>query len=356
MPASFPEYRSRSVEEIVLQDLKQLQDQNGQIINNIVDILREKNELLQDMTFREANRGLDRYWTNVTTSYPKAWWARYNRGIPASKATYASLEETCGTLMSRSEVDARMADEQDSSRAFRFMQDQAHITSLTDQMTEYLFYGEKSTTPEAFDGFSARYNTLNSNETVAKNVIDCGGTGPNLTSVWCICWGDGVFGFHPKHVPLGIRRRDCGRVWMLDDQGNPMDKYVTEFTWSLGLMIPDWRCVVRLCNIDVNDLHNGVGIGDPNIKTANNQNLLLRMQQAIGLIEGVRTSNSRVAFYMNATTKNGLNILSARTNSNVVRVQPSLKDYGDHTGWDSFGGIPLRCVDALKDHEDQVTA
>ena len=65
MPASFPEYRSRSVEEIVLQDLKQLQDQNGQIINNIVDILREKNELLQDMTFREANRGLDRYWTNV---------------------------------------------------------------------------------------------------------------------------------------------------------------------------------------------------------------------------------------------------------------------------------------------------
>lgn len=356
MPASFPEYRSRSVEEIVLQDLKQLQDQNGQIINNIVDILREKNELLQDMTFREANRGLDRYWTNVTTSYPKAWWARYNRGIPASKATYASLEETCGTLMSRSEVDARMADEQDSSRAFRFMQDQAHITSLTDQMTEYLFYGEKSTTPEAFDGFSARYNTLNSNETVAKNVIDCGGTGPNLTSVWCICWGDGVFGFHPKHVPLGIQHRDGGRVFLPDSEGRPLEKYITTFTWSLGLVITDWRCVVRLCNIDVDALQKGVGIGDPDVKKANNMNLLLRMQQAIGLIDNVRTARTHVAFYMNSDVKNGLNILSARTNSNVVRVQPSFKDYGDHTGWDSFGGIPLRRVDKLSSQENKVTA
>lgn len=359
MPANFPEIRSRTVEEIVLQDLRQMQDQNGQIITDIVNILREKNQLLQDMTFRTANRGNDRYWINVTTSLPKAWWRRYNRGVPPSKGTYASIEETCGTLMSASEIDALMAEEQDSGRAFRYMQDEAHIQSLNESMTEYLFYGDKAINPEGFDGFNARYNTLNTAETVSKNVIDCGGKqGKNLTSVWLICWGDGVFGFHPKHTPLGITRRDEGKIWTVDDNGYRISKYLTTFMWSLGLVIADWRCVVRLCNIDVDELVQATagGIGDPEVRNTGALNLLMQMQRALGLVENVRNANTRAAFYMNSDVKNGLNMLSARTNSNVVRVQNSFNDYGDRNSWSSFGGVPLRCVDRLSSQEDQVTA
>ena len=358
MPTNFPEYRARTVEEIVLQDLRQMQDQDGRIITDIVNILREKNQLLQDMTFRTANRGNDRYWINVTTSLPQAWWRRYNRGVPPSKGTFASIEETCGTLMSASEIDALMAEEQDSGRAFRYMQDQQHIQALNESMTEYLFYGEKAINPEGFDGFNARYNTLNTAETVSKNVIDCGGTGTNLTSVWLICWGDGVFGFHPKHVPLGITRRDEGRIWTTDESGFSISKYLTTFMWSLGLVIADWRCVVRLCNIDLDDLMTGKAnsIGDPEVRNTGAMNLLMRMQQALGLVENVRTANTHAAFYMNSDVKNGLNMLSARTNSNVIRVQNSFNDYGDRTSWSSFGGVPLRCVDRLRSQEDRVTA
>lgn len=356
MPATFPTYKPRSIQEIVLQDLKEMQDEKGKIITDIVDILAEKNELLQDMRFRAANKGTDRYWTNVTTSFPKSWWMRYNRGIPASKATYASIEETCGVLGARSEIDARMAEEQDNGRAFRLMQDRAHIQQMSQDMTEYLFYGQKSITPEGFDGFMPRYNTLNTAEVTSKNVIDCGGTGNHLASIWLICWGDGVFGFHPNNIPAGITVKDYGAVPMQDPDGNTIFKYLTEFRWGMGLVITDWRCVVRLCNIDVDNLMSGIGIGDPDVQKAGNMNLLIRLQQAVGLINGVRSAGDRLGFYMNADVLNGLNILSARTNSNVVRVQQSFNDYGNSNDMGSFAGIPLRRVDRLKSTEDKVVA
>lgn len=359
MPTNFPEYRSRTVEEIVLQDLRQMQDQNGQIITDVINVLREKNEILQDMTFRTANWHNDSYRMNITTSLPRAWWKRYNRGVPPSKATFAQLEETCGKLMSRSEIDAEMAEEQDSGRAYRYMQDKYHIEALTESMSEYLFYGEKAINPEGFDGFNTRYNTLNPAEMVSKNVIDCGGKqGKNLTSIWLICWGDGVFGFHPKHTPLGITQKDEGRVHTVDENGYSIFKYMTSFSWALGLVIADWRCVVRLCNIDLDELRDGAAgsIGDPNVQATGSRNLLLLLNQALGLIGRQRTGNTHTAFYMNNDVLNLLNNLSARTNSNVVRVQNSLNDYGDHRNWGTFGGVPLRCVDRLRSQEDQVTA
>ena len=85
-------------------------------------------------------------------------------------------------------------------------------------------------------------------------------------------------------------------------------------------------------------------------------NLLIRLQQAVGLINGVRSAGDRLGFYMNADVLNGLNILSARTNSNVVRVQQSFNDYGNSNDMGSFAGIPLRRVDRLKSTEDKVVA
>ena len=357
MAAEFPKYRVRSLQDIQLQDLKNMQDDKGNIITNIIDVLKEENEILQDIRFQTANKGTDRYWATSVISYPKSWWSRYNRGVPTSKGSYASIEETCGRLETASAIDARMADEQDNARAFRYMQDKLHLAALNRDMAEYLFYGDKSVAPEGFDGFASRYNTLNVNETVSKNVIDCGGKGKNLSSIYLINLSDGCFAFTPKGVPAGIQYRDGGRTTFFDENNYPFEKYVSYYSWSLGLCIPDWRSVVRLCNIDVDQLMNGEGIGNPDMMGAG-QNLLLLMQRAIGLVSGARSlnNNSRIAFYMNNDVLSGLNGLSLRANSRNIRIQDGMDQYGTPANWGSFNGIPLRRVDRIKSVEEKVKA
>ena len=68
MAAEFPKYRVRSLQDIQLQDLKNMQDDKGNIITNIIDVLKEENEILQDIRFQTANKGTDRYWATSVLS------------------------------------------------------------------------------------------------------------------------------------------------------------------------------------------------------------------------------------------------------------------------------------------------
>ena len=64
-------------------------------------------------------------------------------------------------------------------------------------MAETIFYGDTRINPQRFTGLSARYNDKSAKN--AKNIVDAGGTGSNLTSVWLVVWGAIPFmEFSPK--------------------------------------------------------------------------------------------------------------------------------------------------------------
>ena len=124
-------------------------------------------------------------------------------------------------------------------------------------MAKTLFYGNTFTNPEQFMGLAPRYNTVvAATNGDAVNVIDMGGTASTNTSMWVVTWGPQYcFGMFPKGSVAGLQHRDLGdMVPAYDSNNNQYRAYRTHFKWDCGLVVKDWRYVVRIANIDVTTL------------------------------------------------------------------------------------------------------
>lgn len=322
-------------------------------IADIAEVLTESNEILQDIPYVEGNLPTGHRVT-IRTGLPKAYWKRMNQGVPSSTSDVAQIEETCGICQARSIVDKMVADLNGNSAAYRASEDRAFIESLNEMMVDALFYGDSRKTGDGFIGLSPRYNTTDVKKAqCAKNVIDCGGTGDHLTSVWLIGWGENsIFGFYPKGTPVGLQRKDNGEIRVLDDNGYPFEAYETVYTWSNGLVVKDWRFAVRLCNIDVDQLMSGTGIGAGDLTAPNSTNLILMLNQALAKFP--TQTSARVSIYMNPDVHAALNVIATRSNTNVLSTNESLNMFGEHSSWQSFLGRPIRRVDRLRNNEKHV--
>lgn len=358
MAANFPTAQLRTLTDITQQDYEENQTPEGQYIGNVINVLATTNKILQDIPFLPANYGMDKFWHKIVTSYPKTYWARYGRGIPPSKGTFASVEETSGKLKSTCQVEKEMADDRSGGNAgarYQLILDQEklHMEALAQDMAHHLFYGDKKVTPEAFDGLAVRYSSLSPDEPSSKNIIDCGGTGNNLTSIWLIAWGDGCHGFYPKFGQAGVTAKHSTQ-FLPDPDGYPIEYYHTEFKWQIGLAIPDWRKVVRLVNIDVDQLMSGQGIGQPDLSKPGNNNLIMRLNQARSLLDNVRKPSDRVFWYGNNDVQSALSALALRENSKVVRFEQTTNALGSVPDLNAFG-ITFRQTDALSSQENRLT-
>lgn len=325
-------------------------DQNGNIIP-IAEALAESNEIMEDIVFKEGNMtNGDRQ--SIRTGLPEVYWKQYNRGVPSSKSTVATVEETLGMMEGQSKVDAQMIAQNGNDPEFRKTEEAPFIEAMAQTFTKTLFKGDARVKSEGFSGFESRYATLDTAKAQsAKNVIDCGGTGNNLTSVWIIGWGDNVYCPYPLKSTAGLQSQDMGVQLVDDDLGNKYRAYVTIYNLTAGLMVRDWRYVVRLANIDVKQLRNGTGIGDG---TEGAINLIDKLLDGLTLLPKKKQGKMKLGIYMNRDVYTGLTTLSRRQNSNVVTWQQANNAFGTDGAWATFQGIPLRQVDELTNDEKQV--
>lgn len=318
----------------------------------IAEVLNENNEVLQDVVFKEGNLPTGDEQT-IRTGLPDVYWRQLNRGVPASHSTTASVTETCAELAARSQLDVEAAKLNGLTAAFRASEDAPFIESMGQSVARELFYGDVRKASEGFSGLATRYSTTSlSKAQNAKNVIDCGGTGNKLTSIYIVGWGDNVYCPYPKGSALGLQSEDLGKQLIDDDGGNKYLAYVTMYSWKVGLMVRDWRYVVRLCNINPDELFNGTGIGSGDLKTANSSNLLLKLEE--GLMKIPSGGRKNLVMYMNNDIHAGLNVVSARTNMQVVEFETGVDKYGKHSSWSTFKGIPMRRCDQIVNTEAQV--
>lgn len=326
-------------------------DPNGNIAD-IAENLNETNEIIQDVAFKEGNLPTGDQKT-VRTGLPEVYWRQLNRGVPTGKSQVATVTETCAEMMARSQLDVKVANLNGLSAQVRASEEAPFIESMSQKFAQTLFYGNASKTMEGFTGLATRYSTLDvSKAENAKNVIDCGGTGKKLTSIYIVGWGDNVYCPYPKGSQVGLQNRDMGVQLVDDDLGNKFEAYVSIYTWNVGLMVRDWRYVVRLANINPDELFDGSGIGSADLKSAKSTNILLKLDLALSKIR--RTGGTRYAMYMNSDVHAGLNVVAARTNMDVIKFSDALNEYGDHTAWSSFKNIPIRQCDQIVNTEKQV--
>jgi len=75
----------------------------------IAELLSQSNEILEDCLFKEGNLPTgDR--VSIRTGLPTVYWRALNAGVPNSKSTTAQVDEGCGMLEGRSEVDKDLAE------------------------------------------------------------------------------------------------------------------------------------------------------------------------------------------------------------------------------------------------------
>lgn len=224
--------------------------ENAKLFQRIVEMQAQKNDIWQVLPFKPCNDGTKEV-VQLREKLPDIAWRMINKGSKPVKTGTKQASYTTGGKEAFSTVDERALQMNDNSNQWRLSENDGVQTALSNQMSESIFYGDEKVNPAGFTGFSAHYYSKQNTGVWGEQIIDAGGTGDNLTSLWIVTFGmDTVYGIHPKGVPAGYRYRDNGRVQCYDDNGDIFWGYQSQFNWDMGIAIRDPRYVVRLANID----------------------------------------------------------------------------------------------------------
>ena len=312
----------------------------------IAELLSQTNEILTDCVFKEGNLPTgDR--VVIRTGLPTVYWRALNQGIPSSKSTTAQVDEACGILEARSEVDKDLALLNGNTAQFRLSEDVAFLEAMNQTQATTLFYGNPATDPKQFLGLATRYSSSTAGN--GQNVLKAGGSGSDNTSIYLVVWGDNtVYCPFPKGSQAGLMHEDLGEQTVYDGS-NRLQAYATRYQWKNGLVVKDWRYVVRICNVDVGDLMTQSGTQEVGDSTA----IIKLMSRALYRIPNM--AMGRAAFYMNRTVHSGLAIQAMDRSQYVLKVNEAVSQFGTPYSWLSFQGVPLRCCDAILNTESLVS-
>ena len=303
---------------------------DGKIDPNIVEMLSETNEILDDMTFIEAN-GFTEHKTTIRSGLPSGTWRKLNYGVQPEKSRTVPIKDSLGMLETYAEVDKALADLNGNSAAWRLSEDRAFIEGLNQTQASTLFYGDSSLDPEKYTGLTPRYSSLSAENGI--NIVDAGGTGSDNASIWLIVWGPNTcHGIYPKGSPAGLQSRDLGENTLIDAAGGRYQGYRTHYKWDNGLTLRDWRYVVRIANIDVSDLTKNAASGG---------DLIDLLTQAIELIPNL--GMGRPVFYMPRKIRS---FLRRQITNKVAAATLTMEEVAGKKVV-AVDGIPVRRTDAL---------
>lgn len=323
---------------LTLLDWAKRLDPDGKV-PTIVELLGQTNELLDDMRWREGNLPTG-HRTTIRTGLPTVYWRMLNQGIPPSKSTTAQIDEQAGMLEAWSEVDKDLILLNGNASSFRLSEAKAFLEAMNQEMASTLVYGNGGLAPEEFTGLAPRYSAI-AGASNADNIIDAGGLGSDNTSLWLVAWGEETaHGIFPKGSKAGLVHEDFGEVTVevtAGIAGNRMRAMQERYQWKSGLVVKDWRYVVRIANIDVSDLAGGTP-----------PDLIDAMEAAEEILpnnlgQRVFYANRRVRRYLRKQVRADVAAGGGLTFENYLG-KPALM----------FGTTPIRRLDALLNTEARV--
>ncbi|WP_420997600.1 major capsid protein [Cupriavidus sp. 30B13] len=323
-------------------------------VADVIELLTQSNEALLDMTWKEGNLPTG-HRTTVRTGLPTPTWRKLYQGVQPTKSKRAQVDDACGMLEARNEVDRDLADLNGNSSAFRLSEAQAEVEGMNQALSQALFYGDTTVTPERFTGLAPRYSSLTALN--GGNIVDGGGTGSDNASVWLVVWGENtVTGIYPKGSQAGLQHQDLGEIDAFDQQTPParFRAYADLWKWKCGITVRDWRYAVRIANIDISDLVGQTGTQAPTAATALLK-LLIRAMARIPMM-----GMGKPVFYANRTVKEWLSIAALDKSQNALAIRPAIDQFGQvvpgslGNGTLTFQGVPIRTVDQLLSTEGRV--
>jgi len=212
----------------------------------IIELMGMTNEMLIDVPAFEANNATIN--SSLQRKVKKMGTHRiYNQGVGSVATQTTKVDDRIAMLAEYSKVDAKLVEHSGNIAAARQLEAVAIIKGMGLTQAETLIYGDGND-PAEFDGLYVRLNSKSN-----TNVIDAGGTGNSLTSIYLVAVGPDLFYLiYPKgSKSIGITRRDIGLTDMPDenDPKKMLPMYVEYFEAQYGLTIKEPAAVKRICNI-----------------------------------------------------------------------------------------------------------
>ena len=311
-----------------------------------IQMLMETNEILEDMLFKEGNLPTGEQ-TTIQAGLPTVYYRLINQGTPTSSQTKVQVTENAAILSGRSQVDRDLATLNGNINAYRMDEAESFVSALSNAQADTLVNGSAAN-PAEYVGFLSRYNDLSAANAV--NILDAGGTGSDNMSVLFVGWGKkSVFGVFPKGSKAGLEHEDLGLGDAFDSNNDRFRAYMDEWTWKNGLVVKDWRYVVRVANIDVSDL-----VGQVNTQASTSSTAIVKMMsRAIDRLPDL--SSVKTAFYVNRTAASHLRVAAMDKSQSAVTIEAGLNQFGATIHQMRFLGHPVRITDALGTTEAQVT-
>lgn len=312
----------------------------------IAELLSQDNQLVDALMFKEGNLPTGER-VSIRTGLPVSYWRMMNAGVPASKATSAQVDEQCGQLTARSQIDASIARLNGNTPEFRLQESRAFIESLGQEVAATMFYGSAAN-PEEFVGLANRYTSTTAGN--GENILLAGGAGSDNTSVWLLGMGDNsIYGVFPKGTTAGLHHENLGLQDAFDGSNNRFRAYMDYYEWNVGLVVKDWRYGVRIANIDVSELAGLSGAQELTDATF----LPKLMARAIDRLPS--QSNIKPVFAMNRTAASLLRVAAMEKSTSAVTIEAGLNQFGKNIQQLKFLGVPVLINDAITNAEALVS-
>ena len=156
-------------------------------------------------------------------------------------------------------------------------------------------------------------------------------------------------GVFPKGSKAGLQHMDHGEQTVSSTAatsgvaGSRLRVFQDQWQWKCGVLLKDWRYVVRIPNIDISNL----------VAKSSAADLVELMIKAIHRIPSLKLG--KPVFYMNRTVYGGLRRMARSMSSGVLEVEKGLTQFGTPTNWMTYLGVPIRRCDAILNTESVVS-
>ena len=332
---------------LTLLDLAKRTDPNGEV-PIIAELLSQKNEILIDIPWKEGNLPTG-HRSTIRTGLPQAYWKRPNAGSAASKSTTAQIDEAAGIIEAWCVLDYNAAIMDGNAQKYRLTEADAFIESMSQQLAQQLIYGNSLVNAERFMGLAPRLGAI-SGAVNGQNILNALGSGATNTSLWLVGWGENtVSGIYPRGTMAGLQHYDFGdRPWQTSVTfgAGQIHAFVDLWQWYCGLMVKDWRYVVRCANVSVPDLTGGTG-------SQSAQQLIKLMARMFWRLPS-KGPGIKPVFYANRTLQSMLMIQALDKSQNILSVQEALTQFGPVMEL-RFLGVPIRTNDQILNTESAIS-
>ncbi|MDD3534512.1 MAG: hypothetical protein PHR27_10875 [Candidatus Cloacimonetes bacterium] len=311
--------------------------QNQLAMQKIVELQAKTNRVLDVLPFKQCNEKTQET-VPVRAELPEVAWRLINKGTVPAKSKSKTHSFTCGGMEALAEIDEKLMQINGNSNSWRLSENVAYQEAMNQKMATTFFYGDEKVNPAGFTGLSAYYySKANQDATWADQIIDAGGTGSNLTSIWLVGYGqDTVYGIFPEGTSAGFKYRDNGRVQLTDANGGKYWGYQSQYNWDMGVCVRDPRYVVRIANIDVTKL-----------SATDADAFIENLIRAYNQIEN--PDKCTLAMFANRSVQTYLDILASKK----TNVRLSIDEFGGRKQT-HFWGVPVLRCDAILGTESKL--